>query len=137
MSTEPSRLSPPSAPRRILIVDDNVDTAEALAESLKIYGHDVHIAHDGPSALERAGRLQLDVMILDIGMPAMDGYEVAKSVRSTVARMPVLIALTGYARECDRVSAREAGFDHHFAKPLDMKKLSEILAQGPAGNLIS
>lgn len=114
--------------RNILIVDDNVDAAESLAELLRTFGHTVHIAHDGASAIIEASRLRPEVVILDIGLPTMNGYQVAQRLRSDVGlTSSLLIALTGYAQECDRVSAEKAGFDHHFAKPLDIRKLAAVL----------
>ena len=122
---EPARIT---GPRHILIVDDNVDAAESLGEFLKVSGHRVDIAHDGASALAQAARFQPDVVILDIGMPAMDGYQVASRLRSQVGlTSSILIAVTGYAQERDRISARQAGFDYHFAKPLDIDRLAGLI----------
>ena len=116
----------------ILIVDDNIDAAESLGEFLKISGHAIHIAHDGISALDDAARLKPDVVILDIGMPALNGYQVARRLRTEMGlTSALLLAVTGYAQERDRVSAREAGFDHHFAKPLDVRKLEAVLNARP------
>ncbi|WP_292934844.1 ATP-binding protein [Noviherbaspirillum sp.] len=118
-----------SQPRTILIVDDNIDAAESLSEFLKVTGHNVHVANDGLSAIDKAEKLRPDVVILDIGMPAMDGYQVAQYLRTKGGlTSSLLIAVTGYAQERDRISAQKAGFDHHFAKPLDISKLTEILA---------
>lgn len=115
-------------PRRILIVDDNVDAAESLGEFLKASGHHVHIVHDGVSAIGDALRLRPEVIILDIGMPSMDGYQVARRLRAEAGlTSSLLVAVTGYAQERDRLSAQDAGFDHHLAKPLDISKLATIL----------
>jgi PAS domain S-box-containing protein len=113
----------------ILIVDDNVDAAESLGEFLKACGHNIHIAHDGARAIDEAARLRPDVIILDIGLPTMNGYQVAQLLRSEVGlTSSLLVAVTGYAQERDRASAQAAGFDHHFAKPLDVNKLAAILS---------
>lgn len=118
--------------RKILIVDDNIDAAVSLGEFLKISGHAIHIAHDGISAIRDAAHLQPDVVILDIGMPALNGYQVAQQLRTDVGlTSTLLLAVTGYAQERDRIAARAAGFDHHFAKPLDMRKLQAILDATP------
>lgn len=129
-SEPPSEItvSPPSQ-RKILIVDDNVDAAESLGEYLKACGHNIHIAHDGITAIDIASHLRPDAVILDIGLPTMDGYEVAQSLRSKVGlTSSLLVAVTGYAQERDRISAKAAGFDYHFAKPLDVKKLATVLS---------
>jgi CheY-like chemotaxis protein len=116
------------APRRVLIVDDNIDSAQSLGELLRAFGHNVNIAYDGASAISDATRLQPDVVILDIGLPRMNGYEVAQQLRSRVGlTATVLVALTGYAQERDRINAQEAGFDHYFAKPLDIDRLADVL----------
>jgi CheY-like chemotaxis protein len=113
----------------ILIVDDNIDAAESLGEYLKACGHMIHLTHDGASAIAYAARLRPDVVILDIGLPAMNGYQVARRLRSDVGlTSSLLVAVTGYAQERDRISAREAGFDHHFAKPLDVSRLAAVLS---------
>jgi CheY-like chemotaxis protein len=114
--------------RNILIVDDNVDAAESLGEYLKACGHHIHITHDGASAIDEATRLQPDAIILDIGLPNMNGYQVAQRLRSDVGlTSSLLVAVTGYAQERDRKSAQAAGFDYHFAKPLDVHKLAALL----------
>lgn len=119
-----------AASRRILIVDDNIDAAESLGEYLNASGHCVHVVHDGMSAIDEAARFHPEVVVLDIGMPSMDGYQVAHCLRSEVGLdSSLLIAVTGYAQERDRVSARLAGFDHHFAKPLDIDRLTELLSR--------
>lgn len=133
--TIPADVDAPAAfeARSILIVDDNIDAAESLGECLKASGHQVYIVHDGASALHQAARWRPDIVILDIGMPAMDGYQIAHCLRSQVGlASSVLIAVTGYAQESDRISARQAGFDHHFAKPLDIDKLTGLIGQANA-----
>lgn len=117
-----------TSPHKILIVDDNIDAAESLGEFLRASGYSVHVAHDGASAIAQAFRMRPEVVILDIGMPSMDGYQVARCLRMEVGlNSSLLIAVTGYAQEHDRISAKNAGFDHHFAKPVDIGKLTEIL----------
>lgn len=119
---------PMGVERKILIVDDNIDAAESLGEFLKACGHSIHITHDGASAIDEAVRLRPDAVILDIGLPTMNGYQVAQCLRSDVGlTSSLLVAVTGYAQERDRASAQAAGFDHHFAKPLDVNQLAAIL----------
>jgi PAS domain S-box-containing protein len=115
---------------RILIVDDNVDAASMLAMLLEASGHQVMVEHDGPRALLRAKAEAPDVCLLDIGLPGMDGIELAQGLR----RLPetagaVLVAVTGYGQDTDRQRTLAAGFDHHLVKPLDMKSLFSILGQ--------
>jgi signal transduction histidine kinase len=114
--------------RRILVVDDNVDAAEALGELLRDYGHEVATAHDGPQAIDNARLHRPEIVLLDISMPEMDGYEVAKRIRGELGLGDaVLIALTGYGEDRHRRLAREAGFDQHVTKPVDTSKLEELL----------
>jgi two-component system CheB/CheR fusion protein len=109
---------------RVLVVDDNRDAAETLAEALALEGHDVAVAYDGGMALEVAARCSPDVVLLDIGLPVLDGYEVARRLRgSRAAPAPRLIAVTGYGQESDRTRAAEAGFDDHIVKPVDLEVL--------------
>lgn len=112
----------------ILVVDDNRDAADALAIQLEMEGHRVHIAYDPHSALERARLAKPSVMVLDIGLPGMDGYELARQLRiRSESGTATLIALSGYGQEQDRRRGREAGFDHHLVKPVDPKDLSALL----------
>src|SRR6266567_1582088 len=114
--------------RRILVVDDDVDAAEALGELLRDYGHDVATAHDGPQALEHARLHRPDVVLLDISMPDMNGYDVAKRMRCELGLGDALIvALSGHGEDRHRHLAREAGFDHHVTKPVDASNLEELL----------
>ena len=114
------------ARKTILVVDDNVDAADSLAVTLRMQGHVVQVAYDGGSALEALERLTPQVVVLDIGMAGMDGYEVARQLRR---RQPQtrLIALTGFGQEDDKARAREAGFDWHLTKPADPDRLQEAL----------
>jgi signal transduction histidine kinase len=114
--------------RRILVVDDNVDAAEALGELLRDYGHEVATAHDGSQALDNARLHRPEIILLDISMPVMDGYEVARRIRGELGLGDaLLIALTGYGEDRHRRLAREAGFDQHVTKPVDASKLEELL----------
>jgi two-component system CheB/CheR fusion protein len=106
--------------RRVLVVDDNVDAAETLAMLARLYGHEVRTVHDGASALDAAIAFQPEIVLLDIGLPGLDGYEVARRLRLQPGGDQILLAaVTGYGREEDRARAREAGFDHHLTKPFD------------------
>ena len=112
---------------RVLVVDDNLDSAEMLQTLLKTMGHDAGMAHDGHSALEAVDEQRPEVVLLDIGLPDMDGYEVARQIRERQGSGPRLIALTGWDK--DDVRSREAGFDHHLMKPADFDALERVLAQ--------
>jgi CheY-like chemotaxis protein len=114
--------------RRILIVDDHEDSAEGMAVLLRACGHEARAAHDAHAALEAAEEYRPDVVILDIGLPGMDGFEAARRLRERFPSHPLrLVALTGYGQEEDRRRAREAGFDHHLVKPLDIARLRELI----------
>ncbi|MGC3996909.1 MAG: ATP-binding protein [Anaeromyxobacter sp.] len=119
----------PAAParRRVLVVDDNQDAAETLAQLLEMGGHEVAIAHDGPGALATALADQPDVVLCDIGLPGMDGYEVARRLRADGGKAIRLVALSGYAQPEDVARAVEAGFDAHIAKPPDPERLVHLL----------
>ena len=123
----PKSCPPEAAPRRILIVDDIVDTSTSLAELLKIWGHEVRMDHNGPAALDTAQAWRPDVVLLDIGLPGMNGFEVARRLRAEHGNTMRLIAMTGYVQDSDRQKAREAGFDEHLAKPVDLIFLQELL----------
>jgi CheY-like chemotaxis protein len=125
---------PASDSLRILIVDDNVDSVESLAMLLESYGHTVYTAGDGEHALREVQARSLDLVVLDIGLPGMSGYDVARALRAlALPRQPTLVALSGYGRDADRSQARDAGFDHHLVKPADPEQLFEIMATVPAG----
>lgn len=109
--------------RRVLIVDDNVDAALSLSHLLQAFGCRTRVAHDGPSALAEAADFCPEVALLDIGLPVMDGYELARRLRETGGVDVRLIAITGYGQESDKVRAREAGFEAHLAKPVDSSEL--------------
>jgi CheY-like chemotaxis protein len=126
-----SRTRTASSARRILLVDDNVDAAESLAEVLALRGHHVVIAHDPVSALRLAESHEPAVAILDIGLPVMDGYELAAKLREqTWGKSLSLIALTGYGQENDKKRAASAGFSHHLVKPVKVDELELLLEPG-------
>ena len=122
--------APPAGPgRRILVVDDHQDSTDSLALFLRLRGHEVRTAHDGPSALDEIEHYRPDVVFLDLGLPGMSGYDVARRVRMMDDLGPLrLVALTGYGTDGDRRKTREAGFDVHLAKPVDPRALDELLA---------
>jgi CheY-like chemotaxis protein len=120
-------------PRRILLVDDNLDAAETLGTILKIAGHEVTLAHDGEQALALAAELRPEVVLLDIGLPKIDGYEVARRLRLDPRNEGMLmVAVTGYGKEEDRYRGQAAGFHHHLVKPVDLGALQALLAE-PTG----
>ncbi len=125
------RLAQPFPPRRILVVDDNADASEMLRVLLTLLGSTVTVARDGRSALAALASFKPDTVLLDIGLPEMDGYEVARRIRATPGHAGVLlIAVTGWGQEQDLRRSLAAGFDHHFVKPLDIDKLGELLGAG-------
>ena len=114
---------------RVLVVDDNHDAAESMAQLLAMNGHEVCVAHDGPAALEAVQKFQADLVLLDIGLPGLSGLEVAKRIRQIPALADVtLVAMTGYGQETDHRNSKEAGFDHHLVKPANFNEISRILA---------
>jgi PAS domain S-box-containing protein len=127
--TEPAAAAAPAHRRsRVLIVDDNRDSADTLAALLEAWGHDVRTLYDGPSAITAAAEFQPKVVLLDIGLPKMNGYEVAAQLRKTAkGRSLILVAFTGYGQDEDRRRVREAGFDYHLVKPLEPIELEKIL----------
>jgi PAS domain S-box-containing protein len=114
--------------RRMLVVDDNADAADSLAEILRLNGHDAQTAYDGRQALERLRAARVDVVLLDIGLPEMDGYEVARRVRAEHGAL-ALVAITGYGQAADVQRAKDAGFDAHITKPVAFDELARVLAQ--------
>jgi CheY-like chemotaxis protein len=114
---------------RVLLVDDSEDMIFATSMLLERSGHDVRTACDGPSAVQTAIDYRPDVVLLDIGLPGLNGYEVAKQLRQhPVLKNVVLVAITGYGQESDRQCSQEAGFDHHLVKPARFEQLQKILA---------
>ncbi len=121
-------LQPREKSCRVLVVDDNVDAAQTVAMLLDMSGHQCRMAHDGPGGLEAALAWQPDAVLLDIGLPALNGYELARLIRHEPRlKNVVLVALTGYGLEADRQRSREAGFDHHLVKPADFDEIEKIL----------
>jgi len=119
----------PTAPRRILVVDDNVDAAESLAVLLRLEGHEVRTAPNGPAALAAAQAEPPEMVVLDLGMPGMDGFEVARRLRALPGtKGTLLVAMTGWAQEDDRRRCYEAGFDGHLPKPVEWEALRQLLA---------
>ncbi len=117
----------PRSVRRILLVDDNSDAAESFAMLLRMSGHEVFLAHDGPGALEAADEHRPEVVVLDIGLPGLSGYEVARRLRERPEfHDTILIAMTGYGQDDDRRQAREAGFDYHVTKPVGADQLEQL-----------
>jgi CheY-like chemotaxis protein len=126
---ETKTLATPSVRRRVLVVDDNRDAADSLGMLLRRIGTDVTVVHDGAAALRALDACRPDVVLLDLGMPEMDGYSVARRIRERPEhRDVVLIALTGWGQEEDRRRTRIAGFDHHLTKPADLGALQALLA---------
>jgi CheY-like chemotaxis protein len=130
---------PPAAPGtesrlKVLVADDNRDAADSLAMVLEMNGHEVLVAHTGEQALEIARQVLPQVMILDIGMPDMTGYEVARELRreSWGGRI-LLLAITGWGQKEDKERALEAGFDHHMTKPVDVDQVEKLLREGRDG----
>jgi CheY-like chemotaxis protein len=123
--------APPAArdgatPKRVLVVDDNADAAETLSQLLEILGHMPATANDGTSALQAFDAFTPDVVLLDIGLPDLDGYEVARRIRAGSERPVRLVALTGWGQAEDKRRAAEAGFDAHWTKPVDPARLHEL-----------
>ncbi|MDB5351017.1 MAG: luxQ 8, partial [Planctomycetota bacterium] len=115
---------------RVLVVDDNVDTARGMARLLKLLGHEVLAIHDGRAAVEAARAFRPGFVLLDIGLPGLDGYEVARGLRQDErSRDAVIIAVSGYGQEDDRRRSRAAGFDHHLVKPVDFDALISLLGR--------
>ena len=112
---------------RVLVVDDHVDAAEALASFLALDGHDVRSVYDGPSALAVAAEFRPDAVLLDIGMPGMDGYEAARLLRASLGPDALIVALTGYAEDADAARSKAAQIDRHVLKPLDPREIGKIL----------
>src|SRR5262249_17390033 len=129
---EPARAFPeqPTGPRRrVLIVDDNRDSAESLAMLLRFRGNDVRTAQDGPQGAQAAQDDQPELILLDIGMPGMSGYEVARRLRQRPEMNGVVIvAMTGWGQDEDRRKSKEAGFDHHLTKPIELAVVEQVLA---------
>jgi len=113
---------------RVLVVDDNVDAADSMAILLRFTGHDVRTAYDGPAAIALAHAFRPNVVLADIGLPIIDGYEVARRLRAQFPKMH-LIAISGYGRETEIQQSKAAGFELHFLKPVDPSRIHELLAK--------
>jgi CheY-like chemotaxis protein len=114
--------------RRILVVDDNLDAGETLVMLIESLGQETQMTGDGPSAVQLCTEWQPDIVFLDIGLPGMDGYEVAREIRRRLRdRAPRLVALTGYRQDSDIVKAKAAGFDQHLVKPASVKEIVAVL----------
>jgi CheY-like chemotaxis protein len=116
-------------PLRVLVVDDNPDAAEMLGTAVQLLGCSVEIANDGASTLAQFAHFAPDCVLLDIGLPDVDGYELARRIRQSGGTKAKLVAVTGYGQDADRARAREAGFDEHLVKPVDMGALRGVLAR--------
>jgi PAS domain S-box-containing protein len=128
-SSEPARSGACCEPQRILVVDDNVDGARSLEKLLKMRGHEVAVTHDGYAALDEARRFRPSIVLLDIGLPGLNGYEVARRLRKMPRMRDVLlVAMTGWGKEDDRRKSMEAGFNAHLVKPVELPDLEAILS---------
>ena len=125
----PQVTPPPQA--RVLVVDDNEDAANSLATLLEVMGYEVRTAYDGPEAIEAADEFLPAVALLDIGLPRLSGYDIARHVREQRGKDVLLVAITGWGQEDDRRRAREAGFDEHLVKPADFTRLVRLLHGTP------
>jgi PAS domain S-box-containing protein len=123
----PSAERPPTR-KRVLVVDDNQDSAELMSLLLGFDGHEIRLAHDGQEAVDVAAAFQPDVVLLDIGLPRLNGYEAAARIRAQPGYRPVLVALTGWGEEEDRRKSAAAGFDHHLVKPVDHDVLTKLIS---------
>jgi CheY-like chemotaxis protein len=127
-------LTLPAHPLSVLVVDDYPDAANTLARVLTLYGHAARAAFSGEQALQLAETFAPDVVLLDIGLPGMDGYALVERLCDLLERRPLMVAVTGYGTERDEQRCRQAGFDHHFLKPVDATTLDKLL-QDHAGQL--
>jgi CheY-like chemotaxis protein len=128
---------PAAATRRILVVDDNDDAASLLAVLLQLDGHEVQTARDGGEAVDRAESFQPEVVLMDLVMPGMDGFEASRRIRARPwSRNVLIVALTGRGRDIDRSRARDAGIDLHFIKPVDTRVLLGVVARSFKGQVL-
>jgi CheY-like chemotaxis protein len=114
---------------RVLVAEDSPDAAEMLSLMLSIKGHDVRVAADGKQAVEIGSKFEPQIAFVDIGLPRMDGFEVARQLRDLLGRRVLLVALTGWGQDEDRRRSREAGFDHHLTKPPEPEVLDRLIAE--------
>jgi CheY-like chemotaxis protein len=138
-SEPPDKILPGRARLQILVVDDNVDAAETMAILLRLLGHEVNAVHDGYAALEAVALSVPQVVLLDIGLPGLDGYEVCRRLRQGFLKQGVIVAMTGYGQDDDRKRSQKAGFDAHLVKPVDPTELQSLLMSliSPARNKIT
>jgi signal transduction histidine kinase/ActR/RegA family two-component response regulator len=123
------RRPPAETGRRVLVVDDNTDAADALGEALRCFGHDVRVTHDAPAALQVARGFRPELALLDIGLPAMSGWELGERLRAVLGKSVRLVAVTGYGLDADRARSREAGFEAHLVKPVDLSLIESTVTQ--------
>jgi signal transduction histidine kinase/ActR/RegA family two-component response regulator len=124
----PAPLKAPANPLKVLVVDDNVDAARVVGDWVRLRGHDVVVVHDAVAAIGALAEIEADVGLVDIGLPGMDGYALARSIRArTKANRMFLVALTGYSEDSHRARSRDAGFDAHLVKPIDLESLQDLL----------
>jgi CheY-like chemotaxis protein len=117
-----------SGPRRVLVIEDNIDSADLLRDLLKLLGHEAEVAYDGPAGIELARTFRPHIVLCDVGLPGMTGYEVASAMRADPQLGALcLVALTGYARPQDQKDAMAAGFDRHVAKPLSIEAIEQVV----------
>jgi CheY-like chemotaxis protein len=129
-ATSPREVGAAGGGRRILVVDDNRDAAFTLAKMLSLLGHDVGTARDGIHAIEQAEKLRPEVILMDVGMPVLNGYEATRRIRQQAwGRSMIIVALTGWGQEGDRVQARDAGCDGHLVKPVSLPDLQKMLTK--------
>jgi CheY-like chemotaxis protein len=122
-----------SIARRVLVVDDSVDAAESLAMLLAFEGHETHKAHDGADAVRTAERVRPDIVLMDIGLPILNGYEACRRIRSQAWGVPItMVAITGWGQEDDREQSAAAGFDLHLVKPVDLGELLQVVGSARA-----
>jgi CheY-like chemotaxis protein len=125
----------PTVSRRVLVADDNADAAESLSRLLTLLGHEVVTTFDGLAALEALPGFRPELVLLDIGMPRLDGYETARRMRELEpGRLAFIVALTGWGQEDDRRRSREAGFDEHLTKPVEVEALQQLLGRAQGGS---
>jgi CheY-like chemotaxis protein len=118
----------PSAPKRVLIIEDNADARQSLAQYLRLLNHEVFEAEDGISGLEKLLSIRPDVALIDVGLPHLSGYELVSKAKQTLDSQTLMVAVTGYGQSDDRQRALTAGFDDHLVKPLDLKRVIEVLS---------
>lgn len=117
----------PGSGRRVLVVDDNQDAADSLGMLLVAHGESVRVAYDGEEAMQAEADFHPQIILLDIGLPKLSGYDVARRIRAARGEHVLIVAITGWGQDEDRRRARDAGFDHHFTKPVDFDRLVAVM----------